>query len=181
MHRATRCRPRAAVLLTGLLVPAAGLLAWASPAAHASPARPTDQTGLSLVSLRPPLTITLQTGDTLWGLSETYGVPIPVLQAANGLGSSTLIYAGRSFVIPGRTVVASASTVAQVATRLGVDSAALADLNGLSSASLPPGRTLYVPGGPDAGGAPETASMVTDLAHLVEAEAGNQPFLGQVA
>ncbi|XP_047940252.1 probable N-acetylmuramidase [Salvia hispanica] len=38
-------------------------------------------------------------GDTLWGLSRKYGVPIQEIKEANGLTSDT-IYAGKKLVIP---------------------------------------------------------------------------------
>lgn len=177
-----RIGPETAIVLSGLLLPVAAV-SVAAPTVHASPPPASETAASPAVSGHPAITITLYPGDTLWGLSQTYGVPVPVLQAANGLGSSTLIYAGRPFVIPGRTVVAAGSSLTQIAAAFGIEVGPLMDLNGLSSPVLVAGQTLYVPA---AAGAPQAAtamssSVVSDLAHLVQAEAGNQPFLGQVA
>ncbi len=50
----------------------------------------------------PPHTtsITLRRGDTLWALSSQYHTTVATLQQINGLGSSTLIYAGRQLRVP---------------------------------------------------------------------------------
>ncbi|MEU5599241.1 NlpC/P60 family protein [Streptomyces sp. NPDC020298] len=45
-------------------------------------------------------TIRLRPGDTLWGLAHRYGTTVAALQRANGLGASTLIYAGHHLTIP---------------------------------------------------------------------------------
>ncbi|RWR89206.1 putative endopeptidase p60 isoform X1 [Cinnamomum micranthum f. kanehirae] len=46
-----------------------------------------------------PRTIEIEKGDTLWGLSRKYGVPISAIKEANGLTGET-IYAGKKMVIP---------------------------------------------------------------------------------
>ncbi|XP_010274416.1 PREDICTED: uncharacterized protein LOC104609739 [Nelumbo nucifera] len=45
------------------------------------------------------LTIEIERGDTLWGLSRKYGVSIDAIKAANGLAGDT-IYAGKKLIIP---------------------------------------------------------------------------------
>jgi len=49
------------------------------------------------------LRITLHRGDTLWALSRSHGTTVATLQALNGLGHSTLIYAGRTLLVPATT------------------------------------------------------------------------------
>ncbi|KAJ4729637.1 Peptidoglycan-binding lysin domain [Melia azedarach] len=44
-------------------------------------------------------TIEIVRGDTLWGLSRKYGVPIDAIKEANGLSGDT-IYAGKKLIIP---------------------------------------------------------------------------------
>jgi LysM repeat protein len=61
-----------------------------APAHTAAPAAPDGQT----------LLITLRPGDTLWALSRHYQTTVADLQAANGLGHSTLIYAWHKLRIP---------------------------------------------------------------------------------
>jgi LysM domain len=48
------------------------------------------------------MTIRLRPGDTLWALALRYGTTVAHLQALNGLGGSTVIYAGASLRIPPR-------------------------------------------------------------------------------
>lgn len=182
MPRPRVLRSEGWILLSGLVVTAAGAVLAAPPAAHAS-APPTAKPLATAVSLHaiPSETITLQPGATLWGLSQQYGVPIPVLQAANGLGTSTLIYAGQPFVIPGRVSVSAGTSLGVIASVVGVSVEQLMALNGLSSTTIDTGAVLYLPGSAGASTATAVSSVLSDLAHLVQSEAGNQPFLGQVA
>jgi LysM repeat protein len=55
-------------------------------------------------------TITLRWGDTLWGLAREHGTTVAALQALNGLGQSTLIYAGHLLRIPGIRVTQPSAT-----------------------------------------------------------------------
>ncbi|XP_057837757.1 uncharacterized protein LOC131047962 [Cryptomeria japonica] len=48
---------------------------------------------------KPPQTIEIFKGDTLWGLSQKYGVPVDQIKAANGYTDDT-IYAGEKIIIP---------------------------------------------------------------------------------
>ncbi|MDG4857057.1 LysM peptidoglycan-binding domain-containing protein [Streptomyces sp. T-3] len=51
-----------------------------------------------------PKTVRLRPGDTLWALAQHHHTTVAVLQRANGLGTSTMIYAGhRLFLIPPAT------------------------------------------------------------------------------
>ncbi|GAA3484811.1 C40 family peptidase [Streptomyces yanii] len=45
--------------------------------------------------------VTVRPGDTLWALARTHGTTIKALQRLNGLGSSTLIYAGNQLRVAG--------------------------------------------------------------------------------
>ncbi|KAH7651450.1 LysM domain-containing protein [Dioscorea alata] len=47
----------------------------------------------------PGLTIQIARGDTLWGLSQKYGVSVDSIKKANGITGNT-IYAGKKLVIP---------------------------------------------------------------------------------
>jgi N-acetylmuramoyl-L-alanine amidase len=130
----------------------------------------------------------LAPGDTLWGLAQTYHTTVALLQQANGLGDSTLIYAGNWLTIPGRVTVLPGNTLWQIAAAYGVSVDAIMTLNGLTDTTIVPGQVLAIPA-PEPPAAPTTtlaaqltqANVLVELAHLVQAEAGNQPFLGMVA
>ncbi|WP_318216632.1 NlpC/P60 family protein [Streptomyces sp. SCL15-6] len=47
--------------------------------------------------------VTLRPGATLWGLAQTHGTSVMALQRLNHLGSSTLIYAGKTLKVPAGT------------------------------------------------------------------------------
>ncbi|HEU5423191.1 MAG TPA: LysM peptidoglycan-binding domain-containing protein [Nitrolancea sp.] len=44
----------------------------------------------------------VQSGDTLSGIAEAYGVPLSVLAAQNHIGDVNLVYAGQQLVVPGQ-------------------------------------------------------------------------------
>lgn len=131
--------------------------------------------------------VLLVPGDTLWGLAQTYDTTVPALQRANGLGTSTLIEAGTWLIIPGRVVVQAGDTLSQIAATFGVSVSALTGLNALGNTVIQPGQVLWIPApSSPAPTAPlkavtAAANALVELAHLVQAEAGDQPFLGMVA
>lgn len=49
-----------------------------------------------------PLTITVQPGDTLWKLSQSYHVAVTALASANKVGSADIIHPGDTLTVPGR-------------------------------------------------------------------------------
>jgi N-acetylmuramoyl-L-alanine amidase len=171
-------------------------LGWHAPLAHAAaPAEPTPATldGAEPAATMPPVNgtapkqVLLVPGDTLWGLAQTYHTTVALLQQANGLGDSTLIYAGNWLTVPGQVTVLPGNTLWQIAAAYGVSVDAIMALNGLTDTTIVPGQVLAIPA-PEPPAAPATtlaaqltqANVLVELAHLVQAEAGNQPFLGMV-
>jgi LysM repeat protein len=79
---------------------------------------------------------TIRSGDTISSISKSRGVAVSAILAANGLSASSMIYAGRTLVIPGAAsapaatsssaapmtdeMAANARTIIQVGRRLGV-------------------------------------------------------------
>jgi len=78
---------------------------------------------------------TIRSGDTISSISKSTGVPVSAILAANALGASSIIYAGRTLVIPGAAsapvagtsatpitdeMAANARIIIQVGRRLGV-------------------------------------------------------------
>ncbi|AEW05333.1 cell wall hydrolase SleB [Sulfobacillus acidophilus DSM 10332] len=147
----------------------------------------------------------IQWGDTLWTLAERFHVTVNDLEEANHL-TSPEIYAGQSLIIPETYQVTAGDTLASVAKKFGVPLVLLWHTNRLVSDKLKPGQTLVIPytgslpetyaaptlstpdplGNLPNRGAPVTTAQFTAndllmLAHLVQGEAGDQPFLGQVA
>lgn len=107
-----------------------------------------------------PSVITIQPGDTLWGLARQHGTTVAELQRLNDLGGSGMIYAGRTLKITGgaaagggggatgaaHTVVAG-DTVSHLAVRYGTTVRAITEANGLASSGLIRiGATLTIPG-----------------------------------
>jgi len=86
-----------------LVIPG-GAAAPATPPAAASPAPSTPSTASG--------TYAIQKGDTLSAIAAHHGVTVQALFAANGLGSSSIIYPGQKLVIPGAMVPAAVVTPA---------------------------------------------------------------------
>ncbi len=62
----------------------------AAPAAAAVPA----------AAAPAPLRVAIRRGDTLWGFARSYGTTVAALQSLNGMGASTVIYAGSTLRRP---------------------------------------------------------------------------------
>lgn len=151
------------------------------------------------VASNPPRLYHVKWGDTLWGLAQEFKVTVPELQQANDLGSSTAIYAGHYLIIPGEYTVRQGDTLRTIANAFHVPLVALWQFNRLSSDLLRAGQTLFIPylgtvpapaytappapvnPGQTTAATAYTANELLMLAHVIQAEAGNQPFLGMVA
>jgi LysM repeat protein len=100
-------------------------------------------------------------GDTLGTIATKFGVTVARIQAANGLGTSTVIKVGQVLKIPtsatSSPVVTNSPVVKTytvkagdslwgIASKLGVSVTALASLNGITNANLiKVGQVLKVP------------------------------------
>lgn len=143
--------------------------------------------------------IRIRPGDTLWALSQRFHLEVKQLERVNHLTGTTII-AGHSLMIPQKYTVQRGDSLKGLAFRFGVLPDDLRAINpGLGSGALPVGTSLLIPyTGPRSLPAEQPRRMVAVtvpqgtvhspiasnfslLAHLVEAEAGNQPFIGQVA
>lgn len=111
-----------------------------------------------------PLTVTVAPGDTLWGLSRTYDLPVADIAAANGIAAQAVLQPGQALVIPGRygstgadtggastpeVEVEPGDTLWEIARRYNTTVAALMAANGLSNDALQAGQVLRVVGGSD--------------------------------
>lgn len=135
-------------------------------------------------------------GDSLWSIANATQTTVAALEEVNQL-SSTQILAGDYLVVPDIYTVQTGDTLSAIARRFNVPLLLLWHENRLASDLLQPGQQLVIPymgaipsgsyagepaASPAASAAPVfTANEVVLVAHLVQAEAGNQPFVGQVA
>ena len=106
-----------------------------TPAAQQAPAQ------------QDPEVVQLQWGDTLWGLAQRYGTTVAALQQLNGLGDSTLIYAGQQLRVSTGALGTTAppaqqpdqtGPVASVPTATLSDAATSGDTSIGDAASVPP-------------------------------------------
>ncbi|WP_046174461.1 LysM peptidoglycan-binding and 3D domain-containing protein [Domibacillus indicus] len=101
---------------------------------------------------------TVQSGDTLWSISQKTGTTVDQLKAANGL-SSNMIYAGETIQTSGSGGTAQAAssgngtytvkagdTLFKIATAHGISVESLKSINGLSSNLIYPGEQLSTNG-----------------------------------
>jgi LysM repeat protein len=90
----------------GASVPAIQTVSSVTPVAP--PAGPTTPV---VDSAPPAASYTVRAGDTVSGIAQRLGVSAAAILQANGLGASTLIYAGRTLTIPGIPAVQDGTAV----------------------------------------------------------------------
>jgi LysM repeat protein len=115
----------------------------------------------------------IRAGDSLSVIAERHGVSVKALAEANGLKTTSIIYAGKSLSIPTSGTVRSSPAVvpaksytvkrgdslSSIASAHGVSVSSLASANNLSSKSIIViGRTLTIPGVADSSPAAATVS-----------------------
>lgn len=137
---------------------------------------------------------TVRSGDTLFLLAKRYGTTVDSLKRANNL-SSNYLSAGQRLNIPsGSAAKASGSsyrvqagdTLYLIARKYGITVESLKKANGMNGSYLWVGQTLKIP--TSSGGSVSAKSNysisqsdIDLLARLVTAEAGGEPYTGQVA
>lgn len=88
----------------------------------------------------------IQSKDTLFALSRTYGVSEKEISKLNGLKTKTKLKLGSQLVIrkslPETYLVAKGDTLEKIADRFGLDSGALAEINELDGSKLAIGKKL---------------------------------------
>ena len=109
-------------------------------------------------------TYTVQSGDTLSGIAQRFGIDYMSITAANGIADPNVIYAGQVLSVPtsgssssgnngGSYTVVSGDTLSGIGAKLGVDWTAIATANGISSPyTIYPGQVLSIPGSGNAQG-----------------------------
>lgn len=101
----------ATAAVAGLFV-AGGASANADQTANASAQQPQQQAKATVKK-----TVTVQSGDTLWGLSQKYNVSLSSLRAVNNRVNTDLIYVGEKITLPSSaTVSTDQNTVASTTT-----------------------------------------------------------------
>ncbi|QHT59142.1 LysM peptidoglycan-binding domain-containing protein [Paenibacillus lycopersici] len=91
----------------------------------------------------------VQAGQTLYRLSQAYGIPVDAITSANEISPAHTLVIGQALVIPivGQYYyVRAGDTLTSIASRFGTTAARLADVNELdSNAALQAGTRLYIP------------------------------------
>lgn len=102
---------------------------------------------LIMPAMASAATHTVVRGESLYIISQNYGITVDALAQANGI-KGTLIEAGQILNIPetGRSyIVKSGDTLYKIGLKLGVDYREIMSANGLKSDYLYPGMNLYIP------------------------------------
>ncbi|WP_238442402.1 LysM peptidoglycan-binding domain-containing protein [Desulfofalx alkaliphila] len=139
-------------------------------------------------------THTVQRGESLYLISQKYGVTVPQLQQANGI-SGTIIYVGQSITIPSTSSGSGVHTVTRgetlyiIAQKYGVTYQDIMRQNNLSSTVIYPGQQLRIPiastvadrGAVRSGNGNVSAADLDLLARIISAEAQGESYTTQVA
>lgn len=138
------------------------------------------------VNSPPPVqhaTLTIRSGDTIFGLSEQYGIPWAELASANGWTKETILQLGELFVVPTMAqnvfvnsqtiesqnyIVQSGDTLISIARDLQVEWQAIAHVNNLHNADLlQVGQHLMIP---DSLRRLTDVSAKTNPLHIIQAD-----------
>lgn len=98
-----------------------------------------------------PVHHTVRYGETLGGIAQTYGVPLPALMTANGLSNPNLVNAGQVLTIPlplptATYTVLPGENLSLIAVKFGLTLEALATMNAIYPPyTVVPGQVLRVP------------------------------------
>ncbi len=138
-----------------------------------------------------PLSVTAKPGDSLWSLSERYGLPEGALSGANGLAPDAMLEVGETLSIPGVQVdavpsdqgggaepsitIESGDSLSEIALRHGTSVEALKNLNGLDGDVLNTGATLLLP---PASSRDVTPSIIWPLTGPITSYFGPRQLLG---
>ncbi|MCP3761272.1 LysM peptidoglycan-binding domain-containing protein [Domibacillus sp. A3M-37] len=128
---------------------------------------------------------TVQSGDTLWSISQKTGTTVDQLKSSNGL-SSNMIYVGETIQTSGSGSTAAASsngtytvkagdTLYKIATAQGISVDSLKSINGLSSNMIYPGDQLSTNGSAapaKAASAPQSTQAAAEPAQTSSAPQG---------
>ena len=121
----------------------------AIPVARPAVERPQPRSGTAAAPLATtPSTLTVQSGDTLYGISRKTNVPIRAIITANNLAPPYYLPVGRQLVIPQQSYhrVAAGETVATIARTYGVSTQDLVRSNGIEPPYLVYiGQPLIIP------------------------------------
>ena len=134
---------------------------------------PKSTTGTAPTPNVTPSTYTAVAGDTLWSISQKFGITTASLKSANNLTSDTL-QIGQTLTIPKSTTgtaptptvtpntytVVAGDTLWSISQKFGITTASLKSANNLTSDTLQIEQTLIIPKGPVAP-APSTSNNTT--------------------
>ncbi|MDX9959091.1 MAG: LysM peptidoglycan-binding domain-containing protein, partial [Spirochaetia bacterium] len=134
-----------------------------------------------------PLTHVVQKGETLYGISRQYGLPVDAIMTANNIKDASRVRTGTRLLIPGRQTSISAQptgstqaagttqatgsdqpgsttytvqkgdTLYGISRKFGTSADSIQKANGLAGTTIQPGQTLAIPGTSGVAGADTSA------------------------
>jgi murein DD-endopeptidase MepM/ murein hydrolase activator NlpD len=92
----------------------------------------------------------VKSGESVWRLAQKYGVSVQTIVNANKIKEKTVILPGDTLRIPDRSGIfhktAKKETLTELAKKYKVSSDAIKKANGISTAYIPPGKEVFLPG-----------------------------------
>jgi len=92
----------------------------------------------------------VKSGESVWRLAQKYGVSVQTIVNANKIKEKTVILPGDTLRIPDRSGIfhktAKKETLAEIAKKYKVSSDAIKKANGITTAALPAGKEVFLPG-----------------------------------
>ena len=142
---------RIVVFIVVAALSACGWAEWPPPGPPAPGPAPAPARALPRIVTGGDNAVTVQRGETLFGLARRHRVPPRAIIEANGLKPPYQLFVGQRLAIPSGTEheVKPGETIHTVAQRYGADAYDLARVNGIRPPyTLKAGEKLMIPGGP---------------------------------
>lgn len=141
------------------LVPDEGLIQAASPQAAKEPEsataeKPAKPESKPLPAKKGPKVVIykhdVKSGESVWRLAQKYGVSVQTIVNANKIKEKTVILPGDTLRIPDRSGIfhktAKKESLAELAKKYKVSSETIRKANGITTAALPAGKEVFLPG-----------------------------------
>jgi spore germination cell wall hydrolase CwlJ-like protein len=126
-------------------------------------------------------TYSVSPGDSLYKLGNLFNIPVSTIMTNNKLSSSTIYVDQKLNILSSCYTIKSGDTLYSISKKFQVPIANIQKINNISNDTIFAGQNIYLPAGLDTVSSAYSASDISLLSRLINAEAGGEPYEAQVA